>query len=230
MRSSVRCGRDSLHVLATAGFTTSLQQHSAQAAVLLQWLINTSPYARRTLRSCSAKSVVWLRGSCTFIPYSQLHTSLCLAQKLLTALLPLLQADLAAVTALAGRVSGWREGVAAAALAAGWPVAQAGPQAALLLDAGLSVTLRPSLQVLQSSCMCQQQSYKCRTVRHPAAAAAGASSPVCASIREYTQCYPATCASLDAQGEMMKFPLKPHSAAGTCARLSGSAGEVRSRS
>lgn len=41
----------------------------------------------------------------------------------------------------------WREGVAAAALAAGWPVAQAGPQAALLVDAGLSVVLRPSLQV-----------------------------------------------------------------------------------
>lgn len=59
-----------------------------------------------------------------------------------------LQADLAAVAALAGQVAAWRDGVATAALAAGWPVAQAGPQAALLLDAGLSVTLRPSLQVL----------------------------------------------------------------------------------
>lgn len=60
----------------------------------------------------------------------------------------LTQADLAALSSLAATTAAWREGVAAAALAAGWPVAQAGPQVALLVDAGLSVVLRPSLQVI----------------------------------------------------------------------------------
>lgn len=57
---------------------------------------------------------------------------------------PALQRELAAVSGLAQAVVAWRSAAAAAAEASGWPAAPAGPQAALLLDAGLSAVLRPS--------------------------------------------------------------------------------------
>lgn len=58
------------------------------------------------------------------------------------------------MAALAASAAAWREGVAAAALAAGWPVAPAGPQAALLVDAGMTVVLRPAVQVPSATQKC----------------------------------------------------------------------------
>lgn len=45
---------------------------------------------------------------------------------------------------LAQAFMAWRADAAAAAEASNWPAAPAGPQAALLVDTGLSAVLRPS--------------------------------------------------------------------------------------
>lgn len=65
------------------------------------------------------------------------------------------QADMAALAAAAQAVVMWRTAAAARAEAAGWPAAVAGPQTALLLDAGLSLVLRPSkLEVSSKVTIC----------------------------------------------------------------------------